>query len=818
MQTHGQMTTPGADATTVVVGVDGAGRSRRLRDLAAALDRPVRWVTLPSSDADLDLVLTDARAADAVVIVDDAHHGQPSSWRALAAAARAGQAMLIARRPVVRAVELADLDQVVAAAGTVDQLGPLDAAGVAAVVTGAGVTEPDEDTIEEIRTASGGMAAVAASLATATSRGSVATATSRGSVATATSRGLVPAALRARVQRRLAGLPADSAAVTQVLALLLDVPDSVVARAAGVTVATVADTSNVLQERGMIAPGSASLIPAVAAAIRTDLPVVVRRQLHDRVATALLDSGTDPLLAAVQLRRARVRTPTAAVAYAGAADHLRFRDPDAAVSWYDAAVEAGAQPAAVDLGRAEAATQLGTPVDLTDVSGEPARLAIVVAAIAAQQGRWDRAAEALADADGPGAALAAVAWAATGHPERAGDAARRARTEPSGGTPEALARLAEAAAGLAEPEAMLPLLIESAEAAQRTPPDVVLPDSPHALGALVAGLTGDVSTAERLLLAGLAAGVGGPVTARRHQLLLAFTRMRAGRYDTAAAELAPGPDPTAWDHPTARDQLLAAALAAGMARRSGDVARMREAWNGVETQLARRAVDLFAIEVLEELVVTAARLRRMVRARPVMDVLDDLVARAGDPPTWVVAVGWIRVQVAVALEDAATAATLAGELATAATLAGPRQRAQGAAALAWADVLAGKVDVDRVCSVAGDLATNQLPWDASRLVGQAAIRTTDATAARRLLEHARGLSAAEVGGGEQRGRAGVLSEREIAVGRMVLEGRTQREIGSQLYLSPKTVEHHVARMRTKLDASSRAEFLAALREHPGVVD
>lgn len=794
MQAQGQMTAPGADATTVVVGVDGAGRSRRIRDLAAALDHPVRWVALPSSDADLDLVLTDARAAGAVVIVDDVHHGQPSSWRALAEAARAGQAMLIARRPAIRAAELADLDQVVAAAGTVDQLGPLDAAGVAAVVTEAGVTEPDEDTIEEILTASGGMAVVAACLATATSRGAV------------------PAALRARVQRRLASLPADDAAVAQVLALLLDVPDSVVARAAGVTLATVADASNLLQELGMIAPGSASLIPAVAAAILTDLPVVVRRHLHDRVATALLDSGTDPLLASVQLRRARVRTPTAAIAYAHTADHLRFRDPGAAVSWYDAAVEAGAQPAAVDLGRAEAATQLGIPVDLTDVSGDPTRLAIVGAAIAAQQGRWDRAAEALADADRPGVALAAVAWAATGQAERAGDAARRARTEPSGRTPEALARLAEAAAGLAEPEAMLPLLIESAEAAQRTPPDVVLPDSPHALGALVAGLTGDVSTAERLLRAGLAAGVGGPVTARRHQLLLAFTRMRAGRYDTAAAELAPGPDPTA------RDQLLAAALAAGMARRSGDVARMREAWNGVETQLARRAVDLFAIEVLEELVVTAARLRRMVRARPVMDVLDDVVARAGDPPTWVVAVGWIRVQVAVALEDAATAATVAGELATAAALAGPRQRAQGAAALAWADVLAGDVDVDRVCAVAGDLATNQLPWDASRLVGQAAIRTTDATAARRMLEHARGLSAAEVGGGEQRGRAGVLSEREIEVGRMVLEGRTQREIGSQLFLSPKTVEHHVARMRTKLDASSRAEFLAALREHPGVVD
>ncbi|MDM4719497.1 LuxR C-terminal-related transcriptional regulator [Micromonospora sp. WMMA1363] len=787
------MATPGASATTVVVGVDGAGRTRRMRDLAVALERSVRWVTLPSSGEDLDRVLVEARAEDAVVIVDDAHHGEPATWRALAAAARAGQAMLLARRPIIHAVELADLDEVVAAAGTVDQLGPLDAAGISTVVAEAGGVEPGDVTVEEVLAASHGMAAVAASLAAARSVWPV------------------PAALRARIQRRLAGLPAEGAAVAQVLALLLDVPDSVLATAAGVAVQVVADTTGVLQELGMIAPGSDSLVPAVAEAILTDLPLAARRQLHDRVATALLDSGADPLLAAVQLRHARALTPVAAVAYAQAADRLRFRNPGAAVSWYDAAAEAGAEPAAVGVGRAEAATQLGMPVDLTGVSGEPTRLSIVGAAVAAQQGRWDRAAEALTTAERPAPALAAVAWAATGHLDRARDAARRSRAEPGGRTPEALARLAEAAASLGEPDAALTLLIESAEAAQRTPPEVVLPDSPHALGALIAGLTGDVSTAEQLLVAGLAADVGGPATVQRHQLLLAFTRMRAGRYDTAVAQLA-----TTSNQP-ARDRLLTAALAAGVARRSGDVARTREAWTAVETQLARRAVDLFAVEVLEELVVAAARLRRLVRAEPVLDAFDDLVARAGHPPAWVVAVGWIRLQVAVTLEDATAAAAVACDLTTAVALAGPRQRAQGAAAAAWADVLAGTVDVDTVCLVAQDLAANYLPWEASRLVGQAAIRTTDAAAARRLLERARELSTAELGGGEESGQAGVLSDREMEVGRLVLEGRTHREIGSQLYLSPKTVEHHAARMRTKLGVSNRAEFLAALREHPGVV-
>ena len=47
--------------------------------------------------------------------------------------------------------------------------------------------------------------------------------------------------------------------------------------------------------------------------------------------------------------------------------------------------------------------------------------------------------------------------------------------------------------------------------------------------------------------------------------------------------------------------------------------------------------------------------------------------------------------------------------------------------------------------------------------------------------------------------------------RLVLAGRTHKEIGAQLYIAPKTVEHHVARIRTKLGATSRAEFVAALR-------
>jgi DNA-binding NarL/FixJ family response regulator len=264
---------------------------------------------------------------------------------------------------------------------------------------------------------------------------------------------------------------------------------------------------------------------------------------------------------------------------------------------------------------------------------------------------------------------------------------------------------------------------------------------------------------------------------------------------------------------TGRERLLCAALEAGLARRSGDIARLRAAWARAEQVLARRAVDVLQIELLEELLVGAARLRQGQRVEPVLAVLETEIRGLGDPPAWLVALGWVRLQLAVAADDAAAAAHEAARLADVPATGG-RSRAQVAAAAQWAAVLAGDVDADALGTVLDDLAAHQLPWEASRLAGQAAIRSSDPGVARRLLERARELSNAEVPADSPKSSAptSVLSEREIEVAQLVMAGRTHREIGGQLYLSPKTVEHHVARIRTKLGATSRAEFLASLRD------
>jgi DNA-binding CsgD family transcriptional regulator len=56
-----------------------------------------------------------------------------------------------------------------------------------------------------------------------------------------------------------------------------------------------------------------------------------------------------------------------------------------------------------------------------------------------------------------------------------------------------------------------------------------------------------------------------------------------------------------------------------------------------------------------------------------------------------------------------------------------------------------------------------------------------------------------------------LSDREREVAELLLLGMPYRDIGAQLLISAKTVEHHVARIRRRLGAGSRSEMLSMLR-------
>lgn len=123
------------------------------------------------------------------------------------------------------------------------------------------------------------------------------------------------------------------------------------------------------------------------------------------------------------------------------------------------------------------------------------------------------------------------------------------------------------------------------------------------------------------------------------------------------------------------------------------------------------------------------------------------------------------------------------------------------------------MDGDAVLAAAEQLHRAGLRWDAARLAGQAAIRATDRTAMVTLLRAAKRFSA----GGTatptttDTAAATTLTPRERDIGLLVVEGHTYREIGEQLHISGKTVEHHMARIRGKLGVTGRRTIATVLR-------
>jgi DNA-binding NarL/FixJ family response regulator len=93
--------------------------------------------------------------------------------------------------------------------------------------------------------------------------------------------------------------------------------------------------------------------------------------------------------------------------------------------------------------------------------------------------------------------------------------------------------------------------------------------------------------------------------------------------------------------------------------------------------------------------------------------------------------------------------------------------------------------------------------DAMRTVGLGGKILDDAAAAA-VIEHVR---KGQILSSEDR-LAAQLSERELTILELIAEGLTNREIGERLYLSEKTVKHHVSDMLGKLGLSRRVEAAA----------
>jgi DNA-binding CsgD family transcriptional regulator len=165
-----------------------------------------------------------------------------------------------------------------------------------------------------------------------------------------------------------------------------------------------------------------------------------------------------------------------------------------------------------------------------------------------------------------------------------------------------------------------------------------------------------------------------------------------------------------------------------------------------------------------------------------------------------------------------------GQALTAAAADSALAKALATAGRTWLRVLANHVEIDEVTVAARGLSQFGRTWDATRLASQAALQTPDGRVSGAMLQLARDLKltttaddgpepapATAAQAGSPRPQTSRLSDREREVAELLLLGMPYRDIGSQLFISAKTVEHHVARIRRRLGAESRSEMLSMLR-------
>jgi DNA-binding CsgD family transcriptional regulator len=775
-----------------------------------------------------------ARTLDgAALVVDEAQWLDPGSLRVVVGlaerAADRGQRLVVAHRPAPGHGDLAALDAVLGRSQPLVALGPLDEAEVgelAAILLGAAV---DDQLVDVVHDRTDGMPAlVRLLLAELVTTGAIAA--GRLTAPLGTPGPSLVAAIRAEVDQ----LPSEARTVLAALSAGADLDDELVGAITEIPPDRLGDAVDALHAAGLVAPGTGDAVPLVAAAVAEMTPVADRRRFHARLAAALAARGAPATRTGEHLAAAGAQGPGVAAAYVAAGDATLEEAPELAAAWYERAIAAGTSTPAIAARRAEAAALAGDAVAalrLADaVVADPAaddrrRALAVVAALLPARGFWRRSSRTYAElaAGAAGAAsdrnaaswplLATIGAVATG--QRPGEGAAGRVADPAGGLEvEALRLTCGALVGSLGRDGarLLPDMMEAAELLESAHTSLVLPTSPHAVGATVALALSELATAEHMLTRARDHEVGGAPLRAYHRLGLGWVAVRSGRWTAAQAAL---DDVAAAETPLApRELLIAAAIEAGLARRSGDLARLGDAWARAEGVLLRHPADLFSLEIVGELAIGAARLGRWERVAPKARELGDIVRSLGEPPLWLLPLRWIGLQVALATDDREATVRRAAEV-EATPPVHPRLGALADAARTWVAILGGGADPEAVAAAARGLQGLGLTWEASRLTGQAAIRSADPNVTRSLLEQARDLKAALPASdpAEATSAVGVLSEREQMVAQYIVDGLTHKEIGAQLYISPKTVEHHVAKIRQKLGATTRAEMLAALRAH-----
>lgn len=773
----------------LIIGPGGSGRTHRLRQWEAELDDDVvvaRVTGNPGRVQD-ESVLKKALAENPdVLVVDDLQWLVPQVVDVIIDAVDK-VTVWASRRPWPSNGSLRILDDLLTEEGAAERIGLLEFEDFASTVsTLLGRTTSNTD-LKNLFSATAGLIGLAVDSVAANWFGDLDS---------------VPEELVDAFARRVSRAGDDSAELAKILALDPELSSSTAIEALPPT----ADRNSA--ERGIRAGGlvdpDGRLIPALRVAVVADLTTDDRSAVHDRLAITLNRQQPDQALQHLLSGSGTVTGTTETLQEA--AFQRRLSDPAQALALADQAEKAGVAASDLAQTRAEAAFALGSSDalrhlgDVVDHSSGPA--ALLAFGIDQRDLRFAQAKTRplVGDLAEPLLNLARILIAEP-YSESADDvlSSQRQLFDHLGSGLQEMTQ-GRSADGLA-------LFARSSDDFDRIRPEAPVGVTPHAIGGTAALLLGDVVGADVLLTQAVETQSGGLGEAPTHRMLLAYARLVAGEYSESLSAVRDGEEEH-WPH---RDRFLLAVLDAALARRSGDTTRLRESWARAEPVLVRQSGSWLLNDLFIELLAAGARLKDSRRVEPVAESLVEqglALPEHGPGPT---GARWLELQLALAREDNAGVQDAADAMANL-NPADERAQCRAAAAQLWAGIMNREVDEEQAIAVADRLSAVGDDWEASRLLGQAALDLSDPAAARKMLELARAKASEPTDDSGDGLLALGLSEREAEVARLVAEGRTHKETGEQLFISPKTVEHHVARIKQKLGASSRAELLATVRK------
>ncbi|PZF86935.1 helix-turn-helix transcriptional regulator [Micromonospora deserti] len=804
---------PAAPLLLAVTGPGGHGRSAYLQELARIYRRAGTTVVEDAPDGEI--------APDAVLLVDDAHLLDEARLRALHRLVAARRHRVgVGYRPWPRPAPLVELADALRRDGQLVLLAPFTQERTAAYLAGVPEVGCRPDLVDFVHGQTAGVPRDVERLV----RGL------RGQENPAVAPAEPPRQVVLEFAADLDDVAPDVRRLLLAVAAGVPLPVDLLRALLGREPGEVDELVAATRAAGLLGADD-RLAPVVRRAVTALSPAADRSAVWRRLTELQLARGGPVLPLVRSLLAAGVAGDCPAPTLEAAAEEALAAEPALAAELFAAATAAGRPAtarqavAAALAGDLDVALRLADRLLATATATDRAEAALVAATALAHRGQVSRSVELYRWSGGASAdAFAAVGALATGQPAGAGTPG----DERAGGPPTLQASAARLMAdGVREslsgpPTVALSTLVQAAALLEPGGRAVLLPDSPAALAALTAVHCGELDIAERVLDRAVASGIGGPLTVRRHRLVQAWILLVRGRTAAAADRLG---TVTADGRPLeSRDLLFATALELGIARRNSDLGALQHGWGHALEAVVRHPVDLFTLLPLGELAIVGARLGDLGRLEPYLGQARELLARLGDPPLWSTPLHWCGLHAAILAEQPAAADEHVAALRAAA---GHSRYAAvvAAAAESWVEVLRGVVDPIRVEAAARGLHDAGLCWDGARLAGQAAIRTADRRAMTTLLDCARMLQGRPAGStGGQRPAGGAdgpvaeagsaphrLSDREREVAELVLAGLTYREIGDRLFISAKTVEHHVARMRSRLNCANRAELLALLR-------